>query len=45
MKERFHWREQLRGLASKEFTQLGKTGTAQVPGGRDKLYFCNGGTC
>ena len=28
-----------RGLASKEFTQLGKTGTAQVPGGRDNSIF------
>lgn len=28
-----------RGLQSKEFTQIGKTGTAQVPGGRDNSIF------
>lgn len=28
-----------RGLLSKEFTQMGKTGTAQVPGGRDNSIF------
>lgn len=28
-----------RSLRSKEFTQLGKTGTAQVPGGRDNSIF------
>ncbi|WOC52173.1 hypothetical protein BPO_1526 [Bergeyella porcorum] len=34
-----------RGLRSTEFTQLAKTGTAQVPQGKDNSVFCINRSC